>query len=581
MKTIRKIACLILCLAFFVPALASCGKSEETPVATTAPASTDPAASEPEGTAPETEATTAAATTDKWEKLAGKVTMLSARDRQLKIELSEKYTPEKASRNDIYVKGPDVVEDGVTPRIQQMVYERNKAAYDVLQTTVEYVFWDYAWGTQGRQIEQVVKGNDPDAPDLFVNMFYDLGKAALNALLMDVWSIPGSFFDFDTEGWLSAWMQSMSFTGDRAYILGSDYFLDLMRAINVLPFNMTMMDANAAKLADAIIGADDDPLGTGEKLSTRFFDLVDEGNWTWDVLGKLCEAIWVDLDGDGVDSIRDQLGITADEGGGANASTFIYSCGADVTTERYKIEDPESPYNGQWWIKYHDTSENLNRIFDAVQSVFLGAGTLGTDAKQEGNSPDQPGIAYLRTKFAAGETLFAGINTLSGLEDDAFQTMEDLYSVVPCPTVDAGVGYHTVMDYTGDAGAINVNIGPRKVKTLTAFIQYCTERSPAIRTQFLQIVTKYKTTIYNQGTDRMLEIIYDGILYERDKMVDDMVMAGGGRHEDRWHVLLKKDDYCGAGSDYIAQQYEALRPSKQAILDNLMKKWYTLPKAGD
>ncbi|MBR4336450.1 MAG: hypothetical protein IKP74_08355, partial [Clostridia bacterium] len=122
MKTIRKIACLILCLAFFVPVFASCGKSEETPVATTAPTSTDPAASEPAATAPETEATTAAATTDKWEKLAGKVTMLSARDRQLKIELSEKYTPEKASKNDIYVKGPDVVEDGVTPRIQQMVY---------------------------------------------------------------------------------------------------------------------------------------------------------------------------------------------------------------------------------------------------------------------------------------------------------------------------------------------------------------------------------------------------------------------------------------------------------------------------
>lgn len=564
MKTLKKIALLIFCLAFSVIILASCGKDGE------------------EATVPEdtTGEETAAATTDKWETLAPKITMLSARDRQLKIELSEKYTPEKASKNDIYVKGPDAVEVGVTPVIQQMVYERNRAADELLHTTVEYVFWDFEWGKQEKQIELVVKGNDPDAPDLFVNMFYDLGKAALNALLKDVWSIPGSFFDFDTEGWLSAWMQSMSFTGDRAYILGSDYFLDLMRAINVLPFNMTMMDANAAKLAGAIL-PEGETLGASEELSPYFFDLVDKGNWTWDVLGKLCEAIWVDLDGDGTDSIGDQLGITADQGGGSNASTFVYSCGAEVTTERYKIEDPDSPYYGKWWIKYHDTSENLNRIFDTVQSVFLGAGTLGTYAKQEGNTPDQPGIAYLRTKFAAGETLFAGINTLSGLEDETFQTMTDLYSVVPCPTVDAGVGYHTVMDYTGDAGAINVNIGPRKAKTLTAFIQYCTEHSPAIRAQFLQIVTKYKTTTYNQGTSRMLDIIYDGILYERDKMVDDMVMAGGGRHEDRWHVLLKKDDYCGAGSDYIAQQYEALRPSKQVILDKIMKKWYTLPKAGD
>ena len=121
-----------------------------------------------------------------------------------------------------------------------------------------------------------------------------------------------------------------------------------------------------------------------------------------------------------------------------------------------------------------------------------------------------------------------------------------------------------------DAGAINVNTNPRKARALSAYLQYCTERSPEIRKQFLEIVTKYKTTVYNQGTDRMLNIIYKGIVYGRDKTVDDLV---GG---DRWHQLIKNENF-GVGADYITSRYEALRSSKQKTLDDDLKKWYTLP----
>ena len=247
-------------------------------------------------------------------------------------------------------------------------------------------------------------------------------------------------------------------------------------------------------------------------------------------------------------------------------------------TETYTVEDQSSKYYGKQWIRYPDTSAGLDQIFDAVNSVFEGPGSLGTDFTSEGATPEEPGLAYHHLKFAQGETLFAGVNTLAALEDDVFQQMTDYYSVVPCPKVDAAKSYNTVMDYTGDAGGINVNLSPRKAKVLTAFIQYCTENSPAIREEFMQIVTKYKTTVYNQGTDRMLEIIYNSIIFGRDKMVDDMVMVGGASHEERWHVLLKKDLFCAGGSDYIAAEYQSLLPRKQSILGMVMEKWYRLPK---
>ena len=190
-----------------------------------------------------------------------------------------------------------------------------------------------------------------------------------------------------------------------------------------------------------------------------------------------------------------------------------------------------------------------------------------------GNTPENPGAAYHHTKFAAGELLFAGICTLGALEDDVFQQMTDLYSVVPCPKLDPDKDkpYNTIIINQGDVGAVNVNANPRKAKVLSAFIQYCTENSGEIREQFLQIVTKYKTTTYNQGTDRMLEIIYDSVRYGRDKTVDDL------NKDPRWHRIMMEEKFV-AGSDVITTRYAGAIRQKQALLDNVMKTWYTLPK---
>ena len=556
--------CLILCFVFSVFALVSCGNKT--------PDATEPASQEGSATATET-----AATTDKWNVLAPQVTMISESNRRLKIEYSVAGSDEKRSKNDIYVKGPDTILEGITPDIQVMVFERNKAASELLDTTIEYVEWSYGYGKLTEQLVPVVVGGAADAPDLFINMIYDLGIANLKGVFKDVWSIPNTFFDFKADGWLSDWMESLSMTGDRAYILGSDYFLDVFRALSLLPFNVTLMDENAEKLAPAILG-EGETLGVNEDLSTRFFDFVEQKKWTWDVLGKLCEASWIDTDGDGQNSVNDVLGIIADRFGGINAASFIYSSGEELT-DVYTIEDPESDYNNEKWIKYpEDSTAGLNQIFDAVKSVFEGPGAFSTSYTFKGNTPEQPGAAYHHKKFAERELLFAGVCTLGALEDQAFQDMEDLFSVVPCPKIDASREYNTIIINQGDAGAINVNVHPVKAKALTAFVQYCTEHSGEIVEQFLQVVTKFKTATYDQGTDRMLDIIYEGIRYDRDKTVEDLICRSN--REYRWHSLLKNNDFKN-GSEYIATQYKSLLPRKTTMLDKDLETWYTLPKTGN
>ena len=548
---------LLLCIAFSTVALSSCGKDKR------------------DETAEPTKQQTTALTTDKWEVVAPAVKALDADARSFKIELDAYSSSSKTARNDVYLKGPDFVDVG-TPDIEVLVYNRNRDAADLLGVTIEYTTTNNGWNYQSPWINGLVQSQADDAPDLFVNMLYDLNQSLLNSCFKDVWSIPGSYFDFNSEGWLGNWMENMSFTGDRAYILVGDYFMDVFRVMTLLPFNMTLMDQNAVKLIPAVL-EEGETLGSGEKLSSRFFDLVERGDWTWDVLGKLCEAIWEDrgTKNKGQDSIEDLLGIIADENQGFSAGGFVYSCGEELIIRTTK-QDKNDPTVERQWLEYAPDSSGLNLIFDKVKAVFEGRGSYSNNYSPSGNTIQNPGQAYHHTKFANSELLFCSVCLLGGLEDDVFQNMTDVYSVVPCPKADVSGSYNTILYNTGDAGAINVNTDPAKTRALTAYLQYCTEHSGEIRNKYLQIVTKYETTTYNQGTDRMLELIYDTILYGRDKTVDDLVFARNSGSQ-RWHSMMKIGHFT-VGSDSIASEYRSLVGSKQQELDELMEIWYKLPK---
>ena len=567
MKKLFVTLLMTLCLLAFVFALSSCGEkgTNTTTAGESAPDQTSDGSQEA--------SLTEVATTDKWVQIAPKVTIINPKLRTFRIEMNTWGNATKINRNRELIAGPDGIQDGVTPVIQQMIYERNRAADDLLDTTVEYVFWDdLAWADQAAEIIKVVEGNAADAPDLFIDGAYDLTKTLLTTgAFKDLWTIPGSFFDFDSAGWMKEWMDSMSLTGDRAYILGGDYFVDLIRSISVLPFNVDLMNANGAKLAPAIM-EEGETLGETEDLSVYFFDQVEQGCWTWETLGKLCEAIWVDTDGNGQDSLADTLGILGFTTRAVSSAIYCYSNDEQFFDER-PIDNPNSKYNEKNWVYYPDSIGALGEIFDAVTAVYRGHGSLATGGETSGNTPDNPGLAYHWVKFGQGETLFAGACLLGTLEDEAFQQMRDLYSVVPIPKVHAESRYNSMIFYdNADTGAINVNTHALRTKVITAYLQYSVECSTGIRTEFLQTVMKYKTTVYNQGTDRMLELIYASVISSRDKVIEYEV---GG--DVKWNEEMQKGEFVVTSAD-LASIYEANYRSKQARLDQIIRTWYSHPK---
>ncbi|MBP5610155.1 MAG: hypothetical protein J6X72_02295 [Clostridia bacterium] len=545
----KKLIAFLLLLVMTVSVFASCGKSKT-------------AATADSGTA-----TRPATTTDKNVEIAKEVMALPAEARKIKIELSDFGNAEKDSKNDVYLAGPDEDEFDNASTIEQMVYRRNKSANELLGTTVEYVYWaDLGWSQQAGRIKTLTQTDTDDAPDLFVNMIYDLNNATMNSCFKDLWSIPGSYFDFNAEGWMTDWMTSMSFTGDRAYILAGDYFVDVLRAFGVLPFNTTLMDANGAKLAPALFG---EALADTETMSQRFFDYVEAGSWTWDALGKLSAAVWEDKDNNNQTTFDDVVGILGDSNSGMATSIYLYSCGEPLfETKPLSKEDDKN--NGKNWVFYAEDATALGAIFDAVSGVFRGDGAFA-DNRSDATSYHWP-------KFASGEALFAGTCVIGALESDTFKQMTDLYSVVPLPKVSADKNYNTIIHNIGDAGAINVNLGPDKTRALSAFLQYCTEKSGEIREEFLEIVTKYKTTVYNQGTDRMLDMIYDSVINGRDKAIEDLMRDVDKNSQ--WHVIMRNGGLTPSSAD-LASNYATMRSAKQTYLDEKMAIWYTLPKVED
>ena len=554
MKRLTLTVALLLCLVLCVFAFASCDKHKKKDQTTT-----------------EKQDETPSVTESKWPGIGKEVSAFAEEDRKIRIQYDmSTNNGEKVATNDKYIQGPDAISNE-TAKIDQKVYHRNKDARELLGLTIEYDYWngtDVTWGKQARKIRELVEANDSTAPDLFIDMLYDLNNAMTSlGVFKDVKSLPGSYFDFSTDGWMKEWMDSLSFTGDRAYILGSDYFLDILRAMGVLPFNMDLMDANASKLAPALFN---ESLAAGETMSQRFFDFVEDEKWTWDALGKLCEAVHVDRGTVGQNDFDDVLGILVDKYSGLQSSLIVYSTGVPLI-EVAPIEDPSSEYNGKNWANYYPDSSLLGDIFDAVSGVFKGNGAFVTSF-----TPDSgKGFADHYAKFAENTLLFAGPAVLAALEDDEFQQMEYTWSVVPLPKTSVDKEYNTMIHNIADAGAINVRTTAGKARALSAYLQYCTEHSADIKEEFLQTVTKYKTTTYNQGTDRMLDLIYDHIITGRDKALEDAAEKTSGKTSSAW---MKEQKFVG-DSSFVVTAYQSYLSEKQAKLDDVYKKWYTLPTA--
>ena len=568
--------CLFFC--FLVPVLLSCGAHVKSPRRTEGASSVGQTAVKTTGfqtTGTESENGVPAATTgatatdetdasaetkdDRWERVAAALSEGGAG--RVLIELDGSEPRFGGARSRLFAAPDEIAE--TTPAAERLAYERNRAAREQLGISVEYVYRNDPCGEQAKRIETVVWGGG-DAPDLFVASLSDLARATLGGCFADVTDPTGSYLNLGADGWFSDFIRSTSLLPDRAYILAGDAFSDLYRGATALPFNLSMLDGEAERLAPCILPAGS-ALSAGEKLSSRFYDFVAAGEWTYSALAALSAAVWYDVGTeDKRDDLGDVLGILYDAAENTASGAFLSCCGTDYLSES------SDAATGRVVLTYLSDGGSLGALFDAVAALTDANGTLVTAGGFDESAGDA-GLAAHRRRFFDDCALFAGAVPLGSLAATEYRTTEVRFSVAPLPKLRESDGYVTPVSRDADAGEI-CRFTPA-FSAVTAYLQYCAENSKDAVGAYLASLTGTDKRP-DAGLDRMLGIVCGAISSARAETVEEAVSDGD---VPAWRVLMESSLFKMNGADF-GERYPAVAEAKQKRLNDLTARWYDLPK---
>ncbi len=464
---------------------------------------------------------------------------------------------EMESGGEKYMKGPD--ESSADP-VLEAVRKRNSDAERILGIDMSYVYIDKPWGSIKGAIMETEKGG-VDIPDLYCDMIHDmLGASVENAVFKNLYRYTTEnlhnysdnyyeegYFNFEHEkGYYTDLMADMSLTGDKQFLIASDFFLDVIRALILLPFNITMYGES---------------VDVNDKEAFKLYEMVQDYNWTWDAMRQMSSLY------PGGEENMDKNLVMAIAGGGLSSIALMYSTSFTVF---------EEVTSGGKIVGY--------RMGDAVPSEFSALFQKIADLVDEGGiyansailkEEDREGIRLCNEKFAkSGTSLFATPTMMGLLEEDIFQNMTDDMGILPLPKLQEGTStpYCSIINGIGKVGALSYH-SPNG-KEMSAYIQYVTENSAEVLTKYYDDAMKHKYSS-DAGSQVMLDLIYDSIGSQKTMMLEElMVSCNWNVSPHVWNNLLQSQNYTGNATN-IAQKYGECRDLKNNTLASIFQMWET------
>ena len=454
--------------------------------------------------------------------------------------------------------------------IDKLVDKRNEAAYVNTNVRVTYKYYDdtAAYGLSNcvdtiyRETANPSTGN----PDMYCNFMTDMLLASLRGSFANVYSSKRgeNYFNIDEYSYMTYLMSSFALSPDKAYVIASDYFIDIIRAFFVVPVNVSLYNTIAKDMID-------DLNNDGVCDVNDFFAEVWNKDWTYTRLAQYCARIYKEGDA-GVTgaSIDDTLGFALGKSD-LGAAGLIYTSSVRIINQTWN-ED-----RGCYEYAYPMKNYELYSLFDSIKTLFGSSGVMCVDnsaAASVGAATTNIGV---RTQFAKNKLLFGGIVLVGSLEDEAYQNMKDDYgfAIVPVPLYrdNSDDNYLTQMHVLGRVGAISRST--TKFSQCSAFLQYQTEHSTDILNQYYDYNLTYEVAYGLDGNVDMLKYIRANVRTSFDRLLEDSIsyFFQDSTTDSRWHVLLCMNDY----SVDIRGDYMTYAPAKHERLDDLIKRYEDLP----
>ena len=435
---------------------------------------------------------------------------------------------------------PDAID-----KIDTLIAERNDAAQKA--TNIAPIYRYYEDDFEHSMYESVdamyaeIFSDSNEAADIYCNFTFDLLGSSLLGVFANLKSHNNNYaginyFEFLEDDWASKYdsdgysvgymyeyMMSTTLNEEKAYILASDYFIDLVRAFYVVPVNINLLEANGQDITG-------DLDGDGKFTVKDFYKEVKDGKWTYSKVIEYGAKVYEDTDKDGDKNFGDTLGF---------ALSLGVAPGGILYSSQLKVIEWDDNLRG---YVYPEEPTQLFEAFDKISELVNSDGIAFISSNNMGLSPK----LAIREAFSANKVLFGNVVLLGDLEDANYQKLmrEKGFGVVPVPlrteSADGSKAtYHTSIYNAGRSGAISSKT--EKFAECTAFLNYQSQyRGTSGIDSSDVLIEYYRELMYGKNVDvesavDMLRFIRSNIGSDFDKIMDD-INSMRFNHADAYHA---------------------------------------------
>ena len=482
-----------------------------------------------------------------------------------------------------YLAGMDTTK---RENIDDEIATRNSDAEYYTNVKISYEYYpdvaEYGWGNCIEIMFANVFSNARDVPDMYCNFTYDMVGASLKGTFHNLKNTgldQGNFFSFldddydedvDNRGYMYEYMKSTSLSIHKMYVLASDYFIDIIRSIYVVPVNIELLESAGMEITG--------DLDNDERFTIKdFYEEVYNKKWTYSKVMAYSAKVFRNTGtASAAEDIEDVLGFALARDG-ITSSGMLYS--NDITIINKEWSDSKGDYE----YSYPQESEELYTLFDNIKTLVTSPGVVYVSTSGEYADPNvtkygSDARTAIRNRFCDNKILFGGIITLGALEYQEYQTLKDAYGfgVVPVPlyhevALDDEESYVTTIHSSARTGGIAKSTP--NFTACTAFLDYQSTHSTHILDEYYDYNLQYNYADGAPETIEMLQFIRKNIRSSFDQIFEDAIGVYNNLEEHRWHHILSVNGY-----QYdIRADYAQLRLEKEKWLETLHKEYSKLP----